>query len=135
MDASNKLEKNSLACEKVFRLAVFNVLGNNMDDHSKNLGFLMDENGNWRFAPAYDLTFSPSRGNYQSLSVSGVYQNIGLKELMNLASYFEITNRKEIIAEVKESFSNWKSVSKELEINTDESSIVEKTIDLKLKNF
>jgi serine/threonine-protein kinase HipA len=135
MDASNKLEKNSLACEKVFRLAVFNVLGNNMDDHSKNLGFLMDENGNWRFAPAYDLTFSPSRGNYQSLSVSGVYQNVGLKELMKLASYFEIAKSKEIIAEVKESLSNWKSTSKELEINAKESSMVEKAIDLKLKNF
>lgn len=135
MDASNKLEKNSLACEKVFRLAVFNVLGNNMDDHSKNLGFLMDENGNWRFAPAYDLTFSPSRGNYQSLSISGVYQNVGLKELMKLASYFEIDKSKEIIAEVKESLSNWRRTSKELEINAKESSMVEKAIDLKLKNL
>ena len=134
MDAANKLEKNIQACEKVFRLAVFNVFANNMDDHSKNLGFLMDETGNWKFAPAYDLTFSPARGNYQSLSVASNYQNVGTKELMKLADYFDIKKAKEIIAEVKESLSKWKSISVELEINKKESSLVEKTIERKLRN-
>ena len=134
MDAANKLEKNIQACEKVFRLAVFNVFANNMDDHSKNLGFLMDETGNWKFAPAYDLTFSPAKGNYQSLSVASNYQNVGTKELMKLADYFDIKKAKEIIAEVKESLSKWKSISVELEINKKESSLVEKTIERKLRN-
>jgi serine/threonine-protein kinase HipA len=134
MDAANKLEKNLLACEKVFRLAVFNVFANNMDDHSKNLGFLMDEFGNWKFAPAYDLTFSPARGNYQSLSVASNYQNIGTKELMKLADYFDIKKANEIIEEMKENLSNWKSISDEHGINKKESSLVEKAIESKLKN-
>ena len=134
MDAANKLEKNIKACEKVFRLAVFNVFANNMDDHSKNLGFLMDETGNWKFAPAYDLTFSPARGNYQSLSIASNYQNVGTKALMKLADYFDIKKANEIIAEVKESLSKWKSISVELEINKKESSLVEKAIERKLRN-
>lgn len=133
MDAANKLEKNIQACEKVFRLAVFNVFANNMDDHSKNLGFLMDENGKWKFAPAYDLTFSPARGNYQSLSVASNYQNVGTKELKRLADYFEIKKGNKILDEVKESLSKWKSISAELEINKKESSLVEKAIESKLK--
>jgi serine/threonine-protein kinase HipA len=134
MDAANKLEKNIQACEKVFRLAVFNVFANNMDDHSKNLGFLMDETGDWKFAPAYDLTFSPARGNYQSLSVASNYQNVGTNELMKLADYFDIKKANEIIAEVKESLSKWKSISVELEINKKESSLVEKAFERKLRN-
>ena len=134
MDAANKLEKNIQACKKVFRLAVFNVFANNMDDHSKNLGFLMDETGNWKFAPAYDLTFSPARGNYQSLSIASNYQNVGTKALMKLADYFDIKKANEIIAEVKESLSKWKSISVELEINKKESSLVEKAFERKLRN-
>jgi serine/threonine protein kinase HipA of HipAB toxin-antitoxin module len=29
----------------------------NQDDHTKNAAFLMDGQGKWRVAPAYDLTF------------------------------------------------------------------------------
>jgi serine/threonine-protein kinase HipA len=94
----------------------------------------MDETGDWKFAPAYDLTFSPARGNYQSLSVASNYQNVGTNELMKLADYFDIKKANEIIAEVKESLSKWKSISVELEINKKESSLVEKAFERKLRN-
>jgi serine/threonine-protein kinase HipA len=42
----------------MYRLACFNVLAHNRDDHSKNFAFLMDESGVWKISPAYDLTFS-----------------------------------------------------------------------------
>ena len=111
MDAANRLENNLTACEKVFRLAVFNVYASNMDDHSKNVAFLMNENGNWCLAPAFDLTFSPSPGGYHSLSVGNTYQEIGKKELLKLASYFGINNGNEIIDQVKEIISNWNMFS------------------------
>jgi serine/threonine-protein kinase HipA len=133
MDAANKLEKNAIACEKVLKLAAFNVFGNNMDDHSKNLGFLMNEKGEWNFAPAYDLTFSPARGNYQSLSVASNYQDVGTNELLKLAAYFEVKNATKIIDEVKESLSKWRQLAAELEINKKESTLVEKAIERKLK--
>ncbi|MBU3658792.1 MAG: type II toxin-antitoxin system HipA family toxin [Flavobacteriales bacterium] len=133
MDAANKLENNMLACEKVFKLAAFNVFGCNMDDHSKNIGFLMDDTGKWNFAPAYDLTFSPARGNFQSLSVGSKYQDVGTKELLKLASVFDIKHALKIIDEVKESFSKWNQLSSELAINKKESTLVEKAIERKLK--
>jgi serine/threonine-protein kinase HipA len=128
MDAANRLENNLSACEKVFRSAVFNVYASNMDDHSKNVAFLMNENGQWCLAPAFDLTFSPSLGGYHSLSVANTYQEIGKKDLLKLAAYFGINNDNEIIDQVKETLSKWKTVSSETQINKKESELVEKTL-------
>lgn len=128
LDAANRLENNLTACEKVFRLAVFNVYASNMDDHSKNVAFLMNKNGNWCLAPAFDLTFSPSPGGYHSLSVGNIYQEIGKKELLKLSSYFGINNGNEIIDQVKEIISKWNMFSTETEINKKESKLIERTL-------
>jgi serine/threonine-protein kinase HipA len=133
MDAANRLEIAATACEKVFRLAVFNVFACNMDDHSKNLGFLMDDKGKWRFAPAYDLTFSPSKGNFQSLSVANAYQNVGLKDLLKLSDHFNVKSAQQIIQEVKHSLSKWDEIAQSLEIRKDERRLVKQAIENKLK--
>jgi serine/threonine-protein kinase HipA len=103
-----------------------------MDDHSKNVAFLMTENGNWRLAPAFDLTFSPSPGGYHSLSVGNKYQEIGKYELLKLASYFRINKGNEIIDQIKEVLSNWQQVSSEIGINKKENQLIEKTLLVKL---
>lgn len=59
------------AVVEVFRRMVFNVLANNRDDHTKQHAFLMNERGEWRLAPAYDLTFSSGPGNQHYLAVNG----------------------------------------------------------------
>ncbi len=52
MDCAFRLEKHENACEKVLRIAAFNVYAHNCDDHSKNFAFLMDESGKWEMSPA-----------------------------------------------------------------------------------
>lgn len=59
------------AVEAIFRRMVFNVLAHNRDDHSKQHAFLMDSNGTWTLAPAYDLTYSRGPGNEHYLAVNG----------------------------------------------------------------
>ncbi|HZZ64356.1 MAG TPA: type II toxin-antitoxin system HipA family toxin [Candidatus Baltobacteraceae bacterium] len=59
------------AVELIFRRMVFNVLAHNRDDHTKQHAFLMDENGKWQLAPAYDLTYSGGPGNEHYLAVNG----------------------------------------------------------------
>lgn len=59
-----KLHLPESDCQEVFRRMVFNVLANNTDDHTKNFSFIMDENGNWRLSPAYDLTYIIDAGGY-----------------------------------------------------------------------
>ena len=55
----------------VFRLAAFNIIFHNRDDHAKNFSFIMSKQGTWRFAPAYDLTYSAGPGGEHTTSVSG----------------------------------------------------------------
>ena len=40
------------AVEQQFRRMAFNVIARNHDDHVKNIGFLMDQDGQWSLAPA-----------------------------------------------------------------------------------
>jgi serine/threonine-protein kinase HipA len=46
------------AVEEQFRRMVFNIVGRNQDDHVKNIAFLMDKEGQWSLAPAFDVTYS-----------------------------------------------------------------------------
>jgi len=78
------LTRDIREAEKMFRLAVFNALSHNRDDHAKNFSFLMDSTGQWELAPAYDLTFSPGPGGWQSTSVLGESQKPGIENLVAL---------------------------------------------------
>lgn len=44
--------------EEQFRRMAFNIIARNQDDHVKNIAFLMDKEGRWSLAPAFDLTYS-----------------------------------------------------------------------------
>ena len=44
--------------EELFRRMVFNVVARNQDDHVKNIAFLMDPQGRWSLAPAYDVIWA-----------------------------------------------------------------------------
>jgi serine/threonine-protein kinase HipA len=46
------------AVERLYRRMAFSILARNQDDHVKNIAFLMDQQGRWRLAPAFDLTWS-----------------------------------------------------------------------------
>lgn len=55
----------------VFRRMVFNVLASNRDDHTRQHSYLMDAGGEWRLAPAYDLTYSAGPGGEHYLDIEG----------------------------------------------------------------
>jgi serine/threonine-protein kinase HipA len=56
---------------KALKLAAFNVLMNNRDDHAKNLSFLREANGSWHLAPPYDLTYCPGYQGEHFMDVAG----------------------------------------------------------------
>lgn len=53
------------------RRMIFNVLSSNRDDHTRQHSYLMDRDGVWRLAPAYDLTFSAGPGGEHYLDIEG----------------------------------------------------------------
>ena len=54
---------------KVYRLMVFNYLIENKDDHAKNFAFIYRD-GEWRFAPAYDLLPSDGMNGFHTTSIN-----------------------------------------------------------------
>ncbi|WP_395052939.1 type II toxin-antitoxin system HipA family toxin [Flavobacterium sp.] len=130
MDCAFILEKDFNAYEKIYRLAVFNILAHNRDDHSKNFSFLMNKDGNWKFSPAYDLTFSQSSYGFHSTSVAGESKNPTVNNLMILAADFGIKNANKIIDEVKNSISNFKNLASNYQISKDSCNLIEKSLQL-----
>lgn len=99
--------------ERVFRTAVFNVLSYNRDDHAKNFSFLMDSQGTWSAAPAYDLTFSHGPRGEQSTMVMGEGRNPTIEHLKNLGIVASIPLAviKRIIEETQEALSHWRGLA------------------------
>ncbi len=53
-----RLDLPPAAVEEQFRRMAFNIVARNQDDHVKNIAFLMDKEGRWSLAPAFDVTYS-----------------------------------------------------------------------------
>lgn len=128
MDCAFRLEKDVRAYEKILRLAAFNVFAHNRDDHSKNFAFLMDANGTWKVAPAYDLTFSSSGHGMHSTTVAGESKNPTKKQLMELGDYYKVKNSGKIIDEVQAVVFNWKIYADQCEVSAESKNRIEKII-------
>lgn len=128
MDCAFQLERDVRAYEKILRLAAFNIFAHNRDDHSKNISFLMDEKGNWKVAPAYDLTFSSSGHGMHSTMINGESANPNKQHLMALANYFKVKNANAIIDHVQAVIYNWKLYAKQCKVSADSVSRIQKVI-------
>lgn len=107
--------------EQQFLRMVFNVLSRNVDDHSKNFSFCMDQEGKWYLSPAYDITYTidhsaPDYVNHQSFWVNGKDEDITIKDLLEVAKRNDISEAKILIDKVQESLSGFRSLAHELEV-------------------
>jgi serine/threonine-protein kinase HipA len=107
MDAAFRLDPQFASYEKVLKLAVFNILAHNKDDHSKNFSFTADRSFKYIFSPAYDLTFSYGINAYRSTAVAGEQKNPTITHVKELATHFGVKNIKSIIEEVYEGIKCW----------------------------
>lgn len=103
------LTRNIVEVEKIYALSCFNVLAHNRDDHAKNFSFLLNENNEWIFAPAYDLTFSYGPGGEQSTMVLGEGRNPGKEHLGKLGEKHGLKNASRILAKVQNAVSCWQN--------------------------
>lgn len=103
--------------QEMFRRLVFNVVVRNQDDHTKNISFLMDENGTWRLSPAYDMgyAYNPAGGwtATHQMSVNGKFDDISRSDLLECAQSNNIKNAAAIIDEICEAASTWPVIAAE----------------------
>jgi len=133
MDAAFRLEKSVIAYEKILRMAYFNLVTNNRDDHSKNFSFLMDSDGRWRLAPAYDLTYSTTSHGYHSTSYDGESKNPTVAQIKSLAQIFKVENVNNLIDQVNQSVSKWSSIAKNTGVSGGTSQMIGKYIAIAMK--
>ncbi len=100
--------------EKMFRLAVFNTMAHNRDDHARNFSFLMDQTGEWKLAPAYDLTFSYGLGGEQSTMVMGEGRAPDMDHLRALGRHADIRDARieEILKQTIDALGQWSELAK-----------------------
>ncbi|MBE6186802.1 MAG: type II toxin-antitoxin system HipA family toxin [Rikenellaceae bacterium] len=106
--------------QEMFRRMVFNVIVRNQDDHTKNISFLMGEDGVWRLSPAYDMGYSynPNGGwtATHQMSINGKFDDITRKDLLECGAKNNIKNASLIIDEVCEIASQWPIMAKECDV-------------------
>jgi serine/threonine-protein kinase HipA len=109
--------------EQQFRRMVFNVVARNQDDHVKNIAFLMDRQGAWSLAPAYDVVWAWKPGNpwldSHQMSINGKRDGFSVADLRAVADLAGLTRgrAKTILAEVHDVVAGWRGVAAEVGVD------------------
>lgn len=98
--------------KQLFLLTTMNVLGGNVDDHTKNFSFMMSDDGVWHIAPAYDYTFSvdlsaPGYMNRHSMTINNKNADIQRTDLLELAKSYNVKGADSIIGKAIAVVSNY----------------------------
>lgn len=109
------------SAQELFRRMVFNVLAKNCDDHTKNFAFIMDQNGQWDLAPAYDICHAYRPGSewvsQHALSINGKRKDITRQDLLLVAKNMNIKNPAKIIDNVSSVVSQWKTYANAVQVD------------------
>ena len=97
--------------EQQFRRTVFNIIARNQDDHTKNIAFLMDPDGEWRLSPAFDMTYAYNPDgdwtNRHQMTLAGKRDGFTRGDLLTVGREMSIKKGADIIAEVGEVVGRW----------------------------
>lgn len=87
----------------------FNVIARNVDDHSKNFSFCMNQKGIWRLSPAY--------ANRHLLTINGKNEDITRKDLKTVGLNNDIQDYKTLIDTVADAVVNFDKYATELDVD------------------
>lgn len=98
------MQKLKLSIEDLiqfYRRALFNIIARNQDDHTKNIAFLMDQEGKWSLAPAFDVMYSYNpQGAWTSqhqMSLNGKRDDFHLDDLLALGNRFHLGSQNKLM--------------------------------------
>ncbi|MCF6267341.1 MAG: type II toxin-antitoxin system HipA family toxin [Desulfuromusa sp.] len=105
---------------QIFKRMVFNVVARNHDDHSKNFGFMLDDQHQWQLTPAYDLAYSYKPGspwvNSHWMKINGKRDNFTREDFYSFERLSPIFSKRKInriIEETTEHVSRWNDLAAE----------------------
>jgi len=102
--------------EEVWRRIVFSICIKNTDDHLRNHGFLLTEDG-WVLSPAYDIN-PIETGTGLKLNISENDNSLDLGLALDVAAYFRLDTDKanQIIGTVKKEVKGWRALAEKYKI-------------------
>jgi serine/threonine-protein kinase HipA len=128
--ATTAITRNVVDAEAVFLRMIFNILACNRDDHSRQHAFLQDTQGNWRLAPAFDLTFSHGPGGEHELDIDGEARKPTRTHVLKLAKRHGVATQKidVMIDAVRSALAQWEHLAKQTGVSATSRTEIAKTL-------
>ena len=115
LDLANFIETYGAApiedLEELWKRVLFNVLVSNGDDHLRNHGFILDEQG-WRLSPLYDVNPIPWQGGL-SLNIDESNNSLDTGLVLEVAPFFRLNSKQAdtILAHFRSIISRWEKLA------------------------
>lgn len=116
--------------EQLWRRIVFNIAISNTDDHLRNHGFILTNQG-WILSPAYDLNPSIDKDGL-ALNIDMDNNALDYDLAKSVGEFFRLDNKRmdKIIQEVLTVVETWQKVSKEIGISNKEQNLMSKAFNI-----
>lgn len=112
-----KLRLSKADATEQYRRMLFNIIARDLDDHTKNISFLMGTDGKWKLSPAYDVIYSHNPAgkwtNQHQMSANRKRDHFTQEELISIGESISLSKPAEIINEVITAVNNWPSYAKD----------------------
>lgn len=106
-----KLRLSKAEAGQMYRRMVFNVIARNQDDHTKNIAFLMGQDGKWRLSPAYDVMYSHNPGgkwtSQHQMTLNGKRDHFTRDDLVAVAESISLSKPGEVLSDVLNAVGRW----------------------------
>lgn len=116
-----QVEKN---LSQLWRRIVFNIAVSNTDDHLRNHGFIIKNNG-WQLSPAYDINPSIDKDGL-AINIDMDSNDLDFKLAKSVGHYFRLNNSEmdQILNEVQTSVKNWKTLAQKIGLSHSEQELM-----------
>jgi serine/threonine-protein kinase HipA len=106
-----------------YRRMVFNIMARNLDDHTKNIAFLMGPEGQWSLSPAYDVVYAHNPAgqwtNQHQMSANSKRDHFTREDLITIADSISLSKPEEIIGDVVDAVGRWSELAKEAGVKSE----------------
>ncbi|WP_417882521.1 type II toxin-antitoxin system HipA family toxin [Xanthomarina gelatinilytica] len=116
--------------EQLWRRIVFNIAISNTDDHLRNHGFILTNQG-WKLSPAYDLNPSIDKDGL-ALNIDMDNNALDYDLVKSVGEFFRLDDKQmdKIIQEVLAVVATWQDIAKEIGIPNKEQTLMSKAFNL-----
>ena len=116
-----RLRLSKAEAEQQYRRMLFNIIARDLDDHTKNIAFLMQRDGKWALSPAYDVTYSHNPAgkwtNQHQMSLNGKRDHFTREDLIHVGESISLSKPEETLNDVIIAVEQWPEYAKDAEVN------------------